>query len=640
MTYLLQAQLFGRYSVQLDHQPVSSINVPRLQVLFAYLLLHHNTPMLRSNLSYRLWPDSNETQARTNLRNLLHLLRQALPDCDHYLHIDNQLIQWLPEIEFDLDVEGFEAELGQADRFESQADLIHCRLSLESAVAVYKGEMLPGCYSEWIIEERQRLSQKYMQALERLIVLLENQRSYRKAISYAQDLLRFDPLQESAYRQLMRLHLLSGNRGEAIVVYNTCAAVLQRELSVKPSPVTDELYQRILKAGTRPLSPLPGLNPVPARPPLIGRQPEWDKLQSTWQKACAGEPCFFLLAGEAGLGKTCLANELLYWARRLGISAAYAHGQPEGGSLDYSPVAEWLGSLRLPSLEAIYQSEVVRLLPDIQAKDPSVPHPQALAESWQRQRLLEALGRALLGVEPPLLLVLDNLQGCDSKTLEFVQFVLGSNPHAALMVLAALRPEEYSPRSDLAAFLKSLGRVVSVVELELAPLEKAQAAALAESLSGKAFNPIQADALFQETEGNPLVITELVRARAEDGEWRTGSGPTVKNDSPALPLAIRQTFEERLAHLSSVAYNLAGIAAAIGRRFSHKTLQIASGLDEGPLVDALDELIQRRILYDEQNGTYRFSHIKLHEVIYSSLSTARRNWYLRRVADADACDAL
>ena len=169
MSHLLQAQLFGRYSVQLDQKPVSSINVPRLQVLFAYLLLHHNTPMLRSNLSYRLWPDSNETQARTNLRNLLHLLRQALPDCAHYLHIDNQLIQWLPEIEFDLDVECFELELGQADRFESQEDLNRCRLSLESAVAVYKGELLPDCYADWVIEERERLSQNFMQALERLI---------------------------------------------------------------------------------------------------------------------------------------------------------------------------------------------------------------------------------------------------------------------------------------------------------------------------------------------------------------------------------------------------------------------------------------------------------------------------------------
>jgi DNA-binding SARP family transcriptional activator len=653
MSHLLQAQLLGRYSVQLDHQPVGSIHVPRLQVLFAYLLLHHDTPMLRSNLAYKLWPDSNETQARTNLRNLLHLLRQALLDCDTYLHIDNQLIQWLPDVEFDLDVECFESELNQANRFESQEDLNRCRVSLENAVALYKGELLPDHYAEWIIVERERVSQAYMQALERLIGLLENQRSYHKAIFFVLDLLRFDPLQESAYRQLMRLHLITGNRGEAIAVYNTCAAVLQRELLVRPSPVTDELYHRILKTGGQPLSLLSGAEPaspfsVPdplrgtrrgkggsessGQPPLIGRQPEWEKLQTAWQKACAGEPCFFLLAGDTGLGKTYLSNELFQWARRLGFSAAYAHGQTDGSSLDYAPVAEWLGELKLPVLDTLYQSEIARLLPNILTQNPTVPHPQPLVESWQRQRLLEALARALLGVDLPLLLVLDDMQGCDDKTLEFLRFMLVANPHAPLMILATIPSIEYSQTSNLTSYVKHLAQVVRVVEHELTPFEKIQTTALAEMLYEKAIDPSQADVLFEETEGNPMMITELVRARLEDGDPLQTGGSTTRNAPPTLPLAIRQAFEERLAYLSSPAYNLAGFAAAIGLKFSHQTLQIASGLEDGPLVDALDELFQRRILRDEPNGTYRFSHNKLREVVYSSMSTARRNWYLRRIA--------
>src|SRR5688500_3361863 len=89
----LHIQLMGGFRLVSDAAPLTTLDVPRLQALLAYLVLHRTTPHARPHLAFRLWPDTTEAQARTNLRTLLHRLRQALPDSDQFLHIDAQTVQ-------------------------------------------------------------------------------------------------------------------------------------------------------------------------------------------------------------------------------------------------------------------------------------------------------------------------------------------------------------------------------------------------------------------------------------------------------------------------------------------------------------------------------------------------------------------
>src|SRR5438105_15332103 len=113
---------------------------------------------------------------------------------------------------------------------------------LEQAVELYRGDLPPDCYDDWILPERERLRQQQLAALERQLLLLERQRDYPAAIHAAQRLLRHDPLHELTYQHLMRLHARSGDRASALRAYQTCAAVLRRELDVDPSPATMAAY--------------------------------------------------------------------------------------------------------------------------------------------------------------------------------------------------------------------------------------------------------------------------------------------------------------------------------------------------------------------------------------------------------------
>jgi len=94
--------------------------------------------------------------------------------------------------------------------------LLRFRVALERVIALYDGDLLPSCYEDWIIPKREGLRQAYLNALERLVCLLEEQRDYQSAIQNAQRLLLQDPLHETAYRRLIRLHALNGDPSRRI----------------------------------------------------------------------------------------------------------------------------------------------------------------------------------------------------------------------------------------------------------------------------------------------------------------------------------------------------------------------------------------------------------------------------------------
>jgi predicted ATPase/DNA-binding SARP family transcriptional activator len=241
----LEIQLLGGFQLRAGGAQVTTVELPRLQALLVYLLLHQGVPHTRQHLAFLLWPDSTESQARTNLRTLLHRLRQALPDADRLLQIDAQTVQWRPDVHSALDVADFERALAQADLAEQRGDQLAAREALAAAVRLYHGDLLPGWYDDWLLAERERLRQRLLAGLERLIHLLKDERVYSVAIGYAQRLLRHDPLYEAAYQHLMRLHALNGDRASALRLYTTCVATLERELGVEPSQATREVYEQI-----------------------------------------------------------------------------------------------------------------------------------------------------------------------------------------------------------------------------------------------------------------------------------------------------------------------------------------------------------------------------------------------------------
>jgi DNA-binding SARP family transcriptional activator len=590
-TETLSLQLLGGFRISAGDAAVR-IDQPRLQRLLAYLLLHRRHPRPRQQIAFTLWPDTNEEQALKNLRTLLTRLRQTQPELERFLEMGAYALHWRPDAPCSLDVAGFEAACAEAVAAAQHGETAAAIAAYTHAVQLYTGDLTPGWYDEWIVPERERLRQLHLDALEQLARLLDQAGRLRDALGYAQQLQRADPLHEAAYRQLMQLHLSLDDRASALRVYHTGATTLRNELGVDPSPATQALYLRILTlddepaAQTQPAAALPAANPTPGAAALVDRQAEWATLKQVWQSAAAGRAQLVLISGEAGIGKTRLAEELLTWVERQGAATAVARCYASGGSLAYAPVAEWLRSpglqVNVRQLDGIWRSETARLLPEMLADRPDLPPPGPMTEAWQRQRFFQALGRAVLGADagkvdaghtaeaaglaPPRLLLLDDGQWCDRDTLDWLHFLIQANANVPLLVLATVRVEEVGEDHPLTALRLALARHDLVQDLHLAPLNAVATSALAADLLGHSLAPAEAARLFRDTEGNPLFVMETVRAGMAEGEPRRAAEGMSPAGEPgavttaALPPKVRAVIRRRLAMLSP------GAQAADGTR--------------------------------------------------------------------------
>jgi len=639
---MLQIRLLGDFSLVYLGAPVPGITSARMQSLLSYLIFHRDAPQSRQHLAYLFWPDAIEEQARNNLRQLLHQLRHALPDAGQFLYADTSTVQWRPDASCSLDAADFTLALARADAADRGNDRGAQRTALEEAVALYRGDLFPGCYDEWILPERDSLHQHHLGALATLVLLLEAQRDYSAAIRCARSWAQHDPLAEDAYRTLMRLLALTDARARALRVFHTCARILKREIGIEPSPATREVYERLLHLESqRPPPAARGRSPATIAG-FVGRQREWAQLQTAWQHAVAVGPCFVLVTGEAGIGKSRLAEELLAWAGRQGVEVAQTRSYAAEGQPSLAPVTDWLRSdgvrPHLAQLDAVWLTEVSRILPELLAEHRDLPRPEPLAEYGQRQRFFEALARAMLAVPQPFLALIDDLQWCDQETLAWLHFLLRFNPAARLLVVGTARAEELTPHHPLQGLLLHLRNTAEVLELALQPLDAADTSTLAAQVTGHQLDVDMALRLYQETDGIPLFVVETVRAGIDrvDEPVRDGtlSDRSVTDDRPLLPPRVYGVIAGRFAQLSAPARELVGLGAAIGHAFTLEILLRVGGCDEDSTVSSLDELWTKRIVREQGLDSYDFTHDKLREVAYAEISAPQRRLLHRRIAQA------
>ncbi|HEV2775839.1 MAG TPA: AAA family ATPase [Solirubrobacteraceae bacterium] len=633
---VLRIRLLGGLRIALDERLVTSVDAPRLQSLLAYLLVHREAPQPRERVASAFWPDSQESQSRTNLRQALHLLRRALPDADRYLEVGGATVCWRADGAFWLDVAEFDDMAARAEAARRAGASSDLRAALEAAVTLYAGDLLPGCYDDWIVPERERLRAAFLRAAELLAELLELERDHRGAIPWARRLLEHDPGNEFACQRLMRLCALSGDRAAALRVYHGCATALARDVGIAPSAATRDAYERLLEPDAAP-APTRMSRLLGAGMPLIGRSEEWHALSDAWRRALDGQSQLTVIAGEAGVGKSRLGEELRDWAARQGFVTAISRCYAAAGSLAYAPVVELLRSSEIAAglrrLDDPWLVELARLLPELHAERPELPAAAPLSDDWQSARLLDGLSHAVLAEGRPLLLVVDDLQWSDLETIGWLHHLLRSRSRAGLLIVSTVRSEEVGPQHPLQSLLHDARSSGQLTELELGPLGRVDTAMLAGAICGRELDDAQADLLYRETEGNPLFVVEWVRAGLGDAD----PGRRTSADAKAgwqLPPRAHSVIEARLAQLSPVAQELAGLAATVGRAFRFDVLERASPRSEEQIVEALDELWQRRIIRERGLDAYDFTHDKLREAAYRRSGSARRRMLHRRVAQA------
>ena len=614
----LRLELLGGFRLLRDGRLVERLPNQRQQQILAFLVLHvGDGPIPRQRLAGSLWPDSTDAQALTNLRRELHQLRDVWPEVDRLVDAPSRTLAWrdLPDVQVDLIL--FDQAAARA--------LDGDRTALLDAARLYRGDLLPDSGGEWIDADRDRRRDRATRVLARLIAALETERAFSDAIDHAQQLLRIDPLREDAWCALMRCHARRGERATALHVYQQCAALLKQELGIQPSAATRITYREILDLDAAPTATATPAPPRTVVYPLVGRQREWQTLLDAWRTADEGHTRIAIVRGEAGIGKTRLAEELLDWCRRGSVTAISARCYAGEGRLAYAPIAAWLKSEAmqppLMALDAAWLTDVARLRPDILGTRPNVPSPVGQLESWQRLRFFEALTQAFASAAPAVLLI-DDLQWADADSLEWIQYFQRAAATARVLVVGTVRAEEEQDNAPLGRLLAHLSREGVLTSLALGPLDRAASAQLADAVAEHPLDEAAQARAFRDTEGHPLFIVE--RGRMEAGDPGAAAG--------FERARVQAVVAARLSLASTEARAAAEVAAAIGRDFRFDLLAHASDLEEDGLVRALDELWRRHIVRVQADERWDFTHDRIREVAYDGIGPARARLIHRRIA--------
>src|SRR5580704_14803706 len=366
---MLHVSLLGEQAITDDEAGVH-VHSSHAVALVAFLAAHAGAPQPRQRIAGMFWPDSTDAQALTNLRRELHHLRQVLGD-ERSLVVAPRDLCWRDSQTCRVDLRVFEGERQAALAAAAAGDDAGVLAHAATAVAQYRGDLLPGAYDDWVIEARSELERQCTDLCDLLGAARARTGDLAGAVDAVRRRIQLQPLEEAGYRTLMLLQADLGDRAGAVSTYHHCASVLERELGVIPDPATRQVFQRLMAdpdpAGANVPTGQPAARSGFAVARLIGRSRELNLLQDLWRGAAAGVPGLVLVQGGAGVGKSRIVAELAAMARMQGAVVASSQCFGTSGRLALAPVADWLRNpavlSAMAALDPVWRAEVGRLVP-------------------------------------------------------------------------------------------------------------------------------------------------------------------------------------------------------------------------------------------------------------------------------------
>jgi DNA-binding SARP family transcriptional activator len=618
----LRVQVLGALTVAADgaELPARQLASRKGRTLLKVLLARRGAPVPGEVLAEALWGDRPPADPDANLATLVSRLRAVLgPDA-----ITGDRNGWRfvagPRVEVDLDeaerlVARAEARLGEEPAL--------ARAAAERALALLgRGPVLAddpdADWAEEARREAERLASRARQLAWRAALAAGDPGG---ALGHARAAVAADALDEAAWRAVMAAHAAAGEPAAALGAYERLRQTLAEELGADPARPTQDLHLALLRGDPVPTAPAPPAGTVAAGPAdagFVGREAELAELAGAWRAAVEGRPRMVLVVGEAGIGKTRLAQELAAEARATGGLVLEARCYEAERSLFLQPVAEVvraaalaLPPARLAAAAGDAAGTLAELVPELRELLDLPPYERAPAE-LERRRSFEAVGTLVRGLagQQPLLLALDDLHQAGASSLELLHFLLRRLAGDRVALVATVRAEEGAETLD------ALADVAQV--LELGPLPAAAVAELAQRFGVADL----AGPVLERARGHTLFTVEALRAAAE------GAG-----GQGAVPATLRDAVLTRVRRAGEPVATLLRAAVMVGAAFD---LEVVAGLLDLPVEQAAaraERALAARLLVEDETGTgYRFVNDLVREVLYQSSPRPTRVARHRRLA--------
>lgn len=470
-------------------------------------------------------------------------------------------------------------------------------VELEAALGLWRGEAYADCPpAPSVVAEARRLDAVRLLATEDRWQAEIDRGGHAVAVAPLEMMVSTHPLRERAWGLLALALYRCQRQGEALQALARARAVLLDELGVDPSPQLRDLESALLRQDPSVAVPTRARATVatagrptgtPAPRGLVGRIDALAIVTGAIVEAVEGRGRLVLLTGEAGIGKTRMAQAVASTAEALGLGAHWGRCD-EGGTA--------------PALWPWTQ-----VLPDV-------------VEEGRETFALAERALSVLRDAGPMLIVLDDLHWADADSLRLLRRIAPALPDLPVVVLATLRDAEADWGPAVGDALGDLARV-DPLRLPLVGLTTEEVGTYLRGRSDADVPDDVARALRDRTEGNPFYIGQLVDLLAREDRLREAAAV----DELEVPDGVRDVVRRRLAQLPDHTRSLLETAAVVGRSFDADVVESAGDLDDPLAVEeGLEAALSSGLVIEEPSGSYRFAHALVQEAVYAGIPGPRR----------------
>ena len=386
---------------------------------------------------------------------------------------------------------------------------------------------------------------------------------------------------------------------------------------------------------------------------FVGRHREMGDLKACLEDGLSGRGRMVTLVGEPGIGKTRIAQELATYAGLRGAQVLWGRCYEEQGVPPYWP---WVQAIRsyvrdsdpeqLRSDMGSGAADIAEVVSDVKDRLPDLrPPPQAESPEQARFRLFDSITTFLktASQKRPLILVLDDLHWADQPSLSLLQFVARELGGGRLLLVGTYRDVELNRQHPLAETLGELTRERLFQRVILRGLTQQDVAHFIEMTSGNSAPAGLVEAVYSQTEGNPLFVTEVVRLLVQEGQLgadpptASGQGGGTDSWTVRIPEGVREVIGRRLNRLSQRCNETLAVASILGREFTLDQLKpLSEDTSEDRLFGVLEEALASRVIEElpQSVGRYQFTHALIQETLAGELSLTRKVRLHARIAES------
>ena len=362
------------------------------------------------------------------------------------------------------------------------------------------------------------------------------------------------------------------------------------------------------------------------RPMIYGRDRERAQLRELLDDTIEGHGALALISGEAGIGKTTLATDLVQQAMKNGALVLSGHCYAFTTTPPYSP---WI--------EITAANPVAENLPELPPQLRSGAGLEGIPSQGALFNFVSTFVSQVAACQP-LVLLLEDLHWADAASLDLLRFLARSLNDQSILIIATYRDDELTRQDRLFQLIPSLVREANAARLDL---DKWTADDIQRLLSAS-YRLVSQDVgrlaayLLDRSDGNPLFMAELLRGLEAEAVLRsTGEAWELGDlDDVPVPTFVVQFIEGRLSTLDPHTRSLVEILAAIGHQSTIELWAQVAGVDSSNLVGAALEAIEAHVIEEVDRGeSVRFRHALVQEALYSGLVSLQRQEWHRAVVE-------